>query len=145
MRSPLTVMRALRDTIALGCLLLGACTAPTVAEVEEVPQRHRALTDEYIVFDNASEIAADLILEQVTRDPNAVPTKVQFNLRNMTDEPRDFMYRVLWLDQHGIEISHSTEGWIRKTILGQQRMNLVAAAPSPAGVDYRLVLSNWQR
>lgn len=140
MNTPDRTMSVLR-TSAL-CLLLGAasCTTPSVVEAEEVPQRHKALTNEYMVFDNASELAEWLYLEQVTENPNASPRVVQFNIRNTSSEPHTFLYRVRWLDAYGIEIKHSTAGWQRQSILGQERLNLPGVAPSPAAVDYRLVL-----
>lgn len=140
-------MRTLLTTtlLSLSFVSLWGCTAPTVVEAEEVPQRHRALTDEYAVFDNASELAKNLILEQVTRDPDAVPTVVQFNVRNVSNAPYDFMYRCKWLDRNGLEISFSTDTWIKRTIQGKERMNLRGAAPNSQAVDYRLVLRRWKR
>ena len=144
MNSPFQSMKTLLTTAVLSVALWG-CTAPTVVEAEEVPQRHRALTDQYAVFDNASELAKHLYLEQVTRDPDAVPKVVQFNLRNSSDAPYDFRYRCRWLDEHGIQIDSSTDVWQTRTIHGRERMNLVCVAPSPAAVDYRLVLRPWER
>jgi len=133
----------------LGCLVLGASLAcsspPTVTEAERATPEHRALTDEFVVFENESLLADHLVLEQVTRDPTAVPTVVQFELRNLADTSYDFMYRCLWLDENGIEILHSTDVWTRRTIAAAARMNLRCAAPSPRAVDYRLVLRPWQR
>ena len=141
MNTPVPTMRPLQ-AITL-CLLLGAtaCTTTSnVVETEAERQHHNALTDDYVVFENASELADRIVLEQVTRNLQAVPLVVQFNIRNDSDERYDFLYRVRWLDQFGIEIHHSTEGWVRESILGGERLNLPGAAPSPAAVDYRLVL-----
>ena len=133
------------SVLALSLVSILGCTAPTVMNVEEVPQRHIKLTDQYALFDNASELAKSLYLEEVLRDPDAVPTVVQFNVRNTSNKPTDFMYRCKWVDGNGIELSFSTDTWINRTLLGKEKMNLRCPAPNKEASDYRLVFRRWKR
>jgi len=130
---------------ALLSVPLSACTAPTVVEVERATPQHQAITDEFVVFENASNLAEAIVLLSINRNPEEVPPVVQFNIRNLSDEPYYFMYRCRWLDEYGIEIAASNDVWIRKTIDGGARMSLPCRAPNNAATDYRLVMKTWTR
>ena len=66
--------------------------------------------------------------------------KVQAELRNKTNAYQEFFYTFEWFDKHGMVVSSPSGGWRLSGIQPKETKAIIALAPAPATVDFRLKL-----
>lgn len=74
---------------------------------------------------------------RLTSEPSTHYT-LQANVANNTDFVVPVEYRVVWLDESGVEIPSVVSKWQPMSAAPREVVGLSATAPSPEAVDFRL-------
>ncbi len=100
----------------------------------------QAASDKRVVMDPALEHAIHVVRIKSATGP-AGYLRIQLNVENLTDSPRQFSYRIEWVDQYGQDLPLAALAWLPWTLLSHETSMLAATAPTPAAKDFRVTFS----
>jgi len=131
------------SVIFLGVMLLsqlGACRTVNTSAPAESRTRPDVVLDDRVITDNSLKAKAGVV--EVIESRNASDLlQVQFTLANQTNKVRRVNYRVQWVKQNGFIVeSPMTRSWRSVSLQGRQRRPIVATAPSPEAVSFKIEL-----
>jgi uncharacterized protein YcfL len=121
-------------------MMLGACLAAALAMVG-----CRSQTDTVYVGDKYGPpyrwVQTDSDLKEyakvvsATRDRQNGLLRVQVDLQNTRSVEHRIVYKFVWLDDKGIEVTSITNDWLPRIISGKETVQLVGIAPDPRITD----------
>jgi uncharacterized protein YcfL len=132
-------------------LLLAAATGcVTRVETVQLPQpgasrpepaspaaQPQTVTDKRVVIDPALEQAIHIVGIKSTTGPEGY-LKIQLNIQNLTDSPKQFSYRIDWFDRDGLDLPMAASAPLPWMLLSHETSFLAATAPTPAAKDFRV-------
>jgi uncharacterized protein YcfL len=139
-----------RAAVLGGALVLAVagssgCAGTRVNEAEQEPRQINPVYQKFLEYESDSALADAVFIESVNFVPGSSPLRVQANLINTTKSEYSFRYKVRWFDQNGMLVNPDDGVWIKGIIYGRERFPLQLVGPTPDAVDWRLVLSEWDR
>jgi uncharacterized protein YcfL len=128
--------------IMMPFLILLLAASGCVTRVETVEPAHpvaqsRTVTDKRVVIDPALERVIHIVGISSTPGSGGY-LKIQLNVQNMTDSPRQFSYRIDWFDRDGLDLPLAASALMPWTLLSHETSFLAATAPTPAAKDFRV-------
>ena len=131
-------------------LLLAAAGCVTRVETVQLPQpgaslpepaspmaQPQTVTDKRVVIDSALDHAIHIVGIKSTTGPEGF-LKIQLNVQNLTDSPKQFRYRIDWFDRDGLDLPMAALTSIPWMLLSHETSFLAATAPTPAAKDFRV-------
>ena len=131
--------------LAVGCAthvenagLPGPAAPQPVAHQPAAP--NQTATDKRVVMDPALERAIHVVRIKSAASP-AGYLRIQLNVENLTDSPKQFNYRIEWVDQYGQDLPLAALSWLPWSLLSHETTMLAGTAPTPAAKDFRVTFS----
>ncbi len=121
-------------------LLLAAAGCVTSVETVTTPQpalQRQTVTDKRVVIDPALDQAIHIVGIKSTTGPEGF-LKIQLDVQNLTDSPKQFSYRIDWFDRDGLDLPMAALTSIPWMLLSHETSFLAASAPTPAAKDFRV-------
>lgn len=116
-----------------------ASAVPQSAAHQPAPPS-QAVSDKRVVMDPALEHAIHVVrIKSATGSGGYL--RIQLNVENLTDSPKQFNYRIEWVDQYGQDLPLAALAWLPWTLLSHETSMLAATAPTPAAKDFRVTFS----
>jgi len=104
----------------------------------EAPQAQRqTVTDKRVVMDPALEQVIHIVGISSTPGSGGF-LRIQLNVQNLTDSPKQFNYRIDWFDRDGLELPMAASAPLPWMLLSRETSFLAATAPTPAAKDFRV-------
>ncbi len=138
-----TQMKKATVCLVLLAALAGGCV--TKVETMELPHpetppgaitssQTQTVMDKRVVIDPALEGSIRVVRIKAESGSNGF-LKIQLNLQNMTDSPKEFFYRMDWFEKDGtpLPMASATTPWM---LLKGETSFLAATAPTPAARDF---------
>jgi uncharacterized protein YcfL len=131
-------------------LLLAAAGCVTRVETVQLPQpdashpepaspaaQRQTVADKRVVIDPALDHVIHIVGITSTTGP-AGYLKIQLNVQNLTDAPKQFNYRIEWFDRDGLDLPLAASASLPWMLLSHETSFLAATAPTPAAKDFRV-------
>ncbi|MGA1845285.1 MAG: YcfL family protein [bacterium] len=121
---------------------LCACSATTsnvgIGELAYTPEGNYSFS-QYVLINN-QELARNLQIVDITGRRLNDLFQAQVQVMNKNDRNYNFEYRFQWFDNNGFEIGSVKEHWTPVLVYGQEVKTIVATAPNPEAVKFRVNL-----
>jgi uncharacterized protein YcfL len=108
---------------------------PAPAPARTPPMQPAPANDTRIIIDNA--------LDRTLRVANVISStgrdgllKIQINVKNITDSPRWFSYRIEWFDKDGVLLRGASGDVLPWMLLAGETSSIVATAPAVTAKDF---------
>jgi uncharacterized protein YcfL len=122
---------------AAGCVTRVEPVQPSHPATPQPAAQPRTVTDKRVVMDPALGHAIHIVGIKSATGPEGY-LKIQLNVQNLTDSPRQFSYRIVWFDRDGQELPLAALAPLPWTLLSRETSLLAATAPTPAAKDFRI-------
>lgn len=70
--------------------------------------------------------------------------ELQIEFYNKSYNTERFEYRVEWYDEDGFKVISNTDGWTKKSVAGKSNGTIIAIAPNPSAVDFKMNTRNQE-
>ena len=116
---------------------LGGLLVATVAFATGCESTNTYGTSDQVITDGWLATKARVEVIRTARTPAGL-LEFQAEVFNDTPLDRSFVWRVDWIDERGMRLRSSIEGWARMQINAKQTEFIGGIAPDPRAVDFKL-------
>ncbi len=92
-----------------------------------------------------SSLAKSVALIGATRGKADDLLRIQVEVRNLTNSPQRYYYRVEWFDDQNFEVNSPLSTWQVRTLQGGESQRINGVAPNPRVTDVRVKLQESNR
>jgi uncharacterized protein YcfL len=123
--------------VAGGCVTRVEPVEPRHAESPRPAPQRQTVVDKRVVIDPALVSAMRVVGLKSTMGTEGF-LKIQLDVQNLTDSPKQFSYRIDWFDQNGQPLPLAASTLMPWMLLSRETSFLAAAAPTPAARNFRI-------
>jgi uncharacterized protein YcfL len=120
-----------------GCVTRVETAEPPHPEAPQPTAQRQTVTDKRVVIDPALDHVIHIVGIKSTTGPEGY-LKIQLDVQNLTDSPKQFNYRIVWFDRDGLDLPLAASALLPWMLLSHETSLLAATAPTPAAKDFRV-------